>query len=202
MGSNAAFNFGPGRPSKNKLVDGVAELSPADIASAQRAPQSRVQTLRDSHHRLARLLASGLKQVEVAEISGYSANRIAQLRQDPAFMELVEHYRKMVNEGFVEAADEYYRTVSANRAIAARLINDKLSDEETAAEIPIRTLLAVHSDAADRTGYPKRTLAVNVNLDFAARLEKAVKRSKEVKTIEAKAEPAEAGVPTSVERRF
>lgn len=192
--------LGVGRPAIHPRVDGVRELSQQDVATLEHGTSPAAKALRDSHHRLARMIALGLRGEELLETSGYSAGRISVLKADPAFQDLIAHYRNMVNEGYLEAADEYYRTVSANRAISARRINDKLADDDE--DIPLRTLLAIHSDAADRTGYPKRSVAVNVNVDFAAKLEKAVQRSKTVRQIESKVlEPAE-GIPTKIERRI
>lgn len=174
--------FGPGKPSKQPSILALRELAPGEaqaIASVSDRPSSRIKSIRDSHHRLARLMAMGLRSSELAELSGYSAVRVSILRSDPAFMELVEHYRDIVNEGWKEEVDEYYGTVAANRTIAARLINDRLAEAEPD-DISLKELIAIHSDSADRTGYPKRTVAVNVNVDFAAKLDRAIKRSQTV----------------------
>lgn len=201
VSSNVAFKgLGAGRPAIHPRIDGVRELSHQDIATLEHGRAPAAKGLRDSHHRLARMIALGLRNEELLEASGYSNGRISVLKADPAFQDLIAHYRMMVNEGFTEAADEYYRTVSANRTISARRINDKLADDDE--DIPLRTLLAIHSDAADRTGYPKRSVAVNVSVDFAAKLEKAVQRSKTVRQIEEKALEPSDGVPTKIERRL
>lgn len=201
MSSNVASKgLGVGRPAIHPKVNGVRELSQQDVATLEHGAPPAAKALRDSHHRLARMIALGLRGDELLEASGYGSGRISVLRADPAFQDLIAHYRNMVNEGFLEGADEYYRTVSANRTIAARRINDKLTEDDE--DIPLRTLLAIHSDAADRTGYPKRSVAVNVNVDFAAKLEKAVQRSKTVRQIEEKPLSPEVGVPTKIERRM
>lgn len=54
---------------------------------------SLVQRLRDSHHRVAQLLAEGHRPFDVSAITGYSASHLSQLQADPAFCELVQHYR-------------------------------------------------------------------------------------------------------------
>lgn len=198
--SVASRGLGAGRPAIHPAINGVRELSQQDVAELTRGQGPAVKALRDSHHRLARMIALGLRNDELLEAGGYSAGRISVLKADPAFQELIAHYRRMVDQGFVEGTDEYYRTVSANRALSARRINDKLADDEE--EIPLRTLLAIHSDAADRTGYPKRSVAVNIAVDFAAKLEKAVQRSKTVRQIEAKSNESDEGIPTKIERRI
>lgn len=170
-------------------IDSVREITDADLAGLEREQElGRVQQFRDSHHMVARLFAMGLRPGQVAEETGYSAQRVWTLFQDPAFQELVAHYRGIVDDQFAESQDEYYRTVSANRRISARLINDKLNDTEPD-DIGFRELVLIHSDAADRTGYPKRNVAVNVNMDFASLLDKAVARSDSAKVISTELSP-------------
>jgi hypothetical protein len=132
---------------------------------------------------VARLFAMGLWPGEVATETGYSLGRVSTLGGDPAFQELIAHYRGMVNEAFADRQDEYFQTISANRTIAARLINDKLADVEPE-DVSFRELVLIHSDAADRTGYPKRTVALNVNADFASLMDRAIARSNSAKLIE------------------
>jgi hypothetical protein len=76
------------------------------------------------------------------------------------------------------------------RNMAQRMIVDQMEKaEENGDEIPLRTLLALEADAADRTGYPKRSMAINVNVDFATQLDRAVKRSEKVLKQEGKVIP-------------
>lgn len=182
--------FGPGRPRQRPQVLGTAPLTKEELLTyTPRKNEGKVAKFRDSHHKVARLFATGMRPGEVATASGYSLCRISTLWADPAFQELIAVYRKEFNEHFAEvvAEDQYYTTINANRVIAARRLNDKLLDDEE--EFTVSQLVAVHADAADRTGYPKRSVAVNVNVDFAAKLDQAIKRSSQVRTLEAKALP-------------
>lgn len=154
----------------------MRELEAGEVASLQRGKSPAVKVYRDSHHMVARLFATGLRPGAVAARVGYSLGRVSTLYADPAFKELIASYRDSVDEEWKESVDEYFETVAANRTIAARLINDKLSDADHS-DVSFRELVAIHGDAADRTGYPKRSVAVNVNVDFAARLDQAIKRS-------------------------
>lgn len=170
--------FGPGRPVAKPEILSVSPLTKEDITSfvpEEANTTNNVKQFRDSHHMVARLFAMGLRPGEVARRVGYSLARVSTLRSDPAFQELIAVYRKDVDEIFRENADEYFETVAANRVIAARRINDLLTDEDR--DLTPAQLIAIHSDSADRTGYPKRTVAVNVNVDFAARLDKAIAKS-------------------------
>lgn len=168
--------LGRGRPKGRPTIDGVRELSVEEVSVSERGRAPSVKRFRDSHHMVARLFASGLRPGEVAERTGYSLNRISTLYADPAFQDLIANYRESVDFGWRESVDEYFDTVSANRTIAARLIRDKLEDAKPE-DVSFRELVTIHADAADRTGYPKRSVAVNVNLDFAAKLDQAIKRS-------------------------
>ena len=140
-----------------------------------------VARFRDPHHRVARLVAAGLRPAETAAQSGYSLARIYVLQADPTFMQLVAEYRKEVTEGFVQSQDAYYELATTNMLTAERMLAEKLeiADEE-GTSLPTRDLLAISRDAADRFGYGKRTLNTNVNIDFAAKLEAAISRSGKV----------------------
>lgn len=134
--------------------------------------------LRESHHMVARLVASGARNKIIAEHTGYSDMRIAQLRQSPAFQQLVSTYKAMIDGEFLEEADAYAKLAFGNMIAAERHIADHLADADEMGElIPIKTALAISRDAADRFGYGKRQTNLNVNVDFAAKLEDAIRRS-------------------------
>lgn len=147
----------------------------------EKRPQTLVQRLRDSHHNVARLLALGLRDFEVAQRSGYSMQRVYTLKLDPSFAELVEHYRQQARATFEEAADDYLTLAAQNMIKAERMIADKLdaADADDKA-LPTRELIAISRDAADRLGYGKKQTNINVNVDFAAQLERAINRSGKV----------------------
>lgn len=153
------------------------------------------QKLRDSHHMVARLTAAGNRPGEVASLTGYSRERITSLLSSPAMEELVAQYRLKVDESFVENQDTFFALATQNMLAAERHIADAIAEAEDAGElIPIRTALAISRDAADRFGYPKKTHQTNVNIDFAAQLEKAIARSG--KTIEGTTSSRVASSPT------
>lgn len=190
--------FGPGRPAKRPSIDGVRELTSAELDHMSHGKSPAAKRFRDSHHRVARLFASGCRPGEVAERSGYSLGRISTLSADPAFQELVASYRSSVDESWKDSVDEYYDTVIAVRTMSARLIHDKLSETEPD-DVSFRELVTIHADAADRTGYGKRSTQVNVNTDFASLLDQAIKRSNEAKIINN--EPSEIEGPIPLARR-
>jgi len=159
----------------------------------QPRPGPQLQTIRDTHHKIARAVASGLNSNEVAALCGISVNRVGVLRSDPAFKELVAHYRAIITADWAEAADPVTDYLRANALKAQAMLSDKL---DAAAEkdefLPTRDLLGIAELGLDRTGYGKVNKNVNVNVDFAARLEDARKRTdalREVRTIEAVTQP-------------
>lgn len=149
------------------------------------AARPRLKSLRDSHHAIARLLASGMKTAEVCLVTGISYSRLSVLRADPSMKELIERYRGMVTKEWVAAQDQFHNYIYSNGLKSQRMISDRLdqADEENES-IPLKELIAIAADSADRVGYAKRTVQTNLNFDFAAKLEQAIERSK-MKTIEA-----------------
>jgi hypothetical protein len=62
-----------------------------------------VRSIRASHHQLARLLALGHDETQAALATGYSLAWVSQLKGDPAFDELVAHYRGAQDLEFLDA---------------------------------------------------------------------------------------------------
>lgn len=168
----------------------LAAIKDLRTSTADGTTQTLMTRLRDPHHRVARLIAAGLRTDEIAERSGYSHQRITTLQRDPAFQELVARYRKTVDEAFEREQDEYAKLATGNMLKAETMIAEKLEEaEETGEFLPTKDLIAISRDAADRFGYGKRQMNLNVNMDFAAELEKARSRSGKARVIEAAASP-------------
>lgn len=145
-----------------------------------------VMRLRDSHHMMARLCALGLRPNQVALVSGYGPVRVSQLMNDPAFMELVAQYRKdkHVTDGIGLGPLDNMREIAIQNALkSVRHIADHIDEADANGELlPVREALAIFADAADRVGLGKKQTSINVNIDFASQLDRAIKRSG--KTIE------------------
>lgn len=157
----------------------LRELTRADLSVlAQPRPPQSIQTLRDNHHRVARALASGMTNIDVALTCGISVGRVHVLKVDPAVQELILHYRSMLTAEWLKEADPVIDFLRSNSLKAAAMISDKL---DAAAEkdefLPTRDLLGIAELGFDRTGYGKVNKNVNVNVDFAANLEAARKRT-------------------------
>jgi DNA-binding CsgD family transcriptional regulator len=188
-------------------VSAIRVLSRADLKVLSIArPINQLQNLRDTHHRIARAVASGLSNGEVAATCGISNNRVSVLRADPAFAELVAHYRAILTAEWAEAADPVADYLRQNALKAQAMLSDKLDHASEQGEfLPTRDLLGIAELGLDRTGYGKVNKNVNINVDFAAKLEQARRRSDElrsVRTIEApptqpQSVPGESPLPPS-----
>ena len=182
MRGKLAPKIGRGRPTQGRVIGNVRSLVADDLPKLQeRRTRPAANRFRDTHHNVARLFAAGLRHNEVARRAGYSLVRISILYADPAFQELIAYYRKLVTASFVAAVDEYMELGTSNMMKAERMIADKLEAADAEGEtLPVRDLLAISRDAADRFGYGKKQTNVNVNVDFAAQLERAIRRSGKV----------------------
>ena len=79
-------------------------VSPEQLAAGPKGPTALVR-LRHTHHLLARALAEGKSNIEAAALSGYSPNSVSALKADPAFRELVAHYKAQVDDLFAQIQD-------------------------------------------------------------------------------------------------
>lgn len=169
---------GRGKIARVRRIGIVRELVRDDLEALREKRVPTIERLRDSHHRLARMFAAGLRPKAIAERTGYSLSRVIMLSQTPAFRDLIAQYREKVDSAFIDSIDEYYALATANMLKAERMLADKLDDADgDEVELPVKDLLAISRDAADRFGYGKKTTNVNVNVDFAAKLDAALKRS-------------------------
>lgn len=197
-----------GRLAKHPRVLAVRALTRDDLACLRekRIGPPKVQQYRETHHRVARLVAAGLRDGEISRMTGYSPGRVGQFKQDPAFQQLVAEYRGKVDEAWVNSLDEFYETSTSNMLRAERMLEahlDKAEDGE-ADLIPIKSLLSITADRADRFGYGKHSTKTNEIKDFAAMMEKMAAKSGRSNVIDAKANelPAESPVTKSIRGGF
>lgn len=200
------MSFEKGKFKSTLEIGEIRPLLREDLALLQVKRQPAViQRLRDPHHRLARFIATGMRDEEAARLSGYSLGGVYRLRQDPAFQQLIAQYREIVKDSWADSVDEYHELATGNMLKAERQIAEHLDKADEEGELlPVKNLLDISRDAADRFGYGKKQTNVNVNVDFAAQLEKAIKRSG--KTIEGVSsgsnfapQPAQVGRPRPIE---
>lgn len=126
------------------------DLTEADMAALAlprgTQPKSLVR-IHASHHSLARCLATGMKHTQAALVTGYSAGRIAQLVNDPAFTALVADYRREAKSVFADLA-ERMNEISLD---AIEILHERIQDDPGALTIPM--LMDIIKSFADRTGH-------------------------------------------------
>lgn len=171
-----------GAKAKPRRILEVKDLVKDDLlVLAKKRDTPLVARMRDSHHMVARLFALGLRPERIAETCGYSRSRILVFAQDPAFKELIAHYRELVTQEVKEVTQDFISIATSNMMKAERMLADKLDEADAADELlSVRELTAIVADRADRVGFGKKQTNVNVNVDFAAKLESAIARSGKV----------------------
>ena len=170
----------------------ILEVRPwveADLAALRsKRAVDRIQNLRDSHHGIARCIAAGLNNLEIAEVTGYSTHMIARHRQDPSVMELVARMREKITDRVIETIVADQIPVKA-RAAQLKLLNNIIETadiaEESGEPIPLKTAASAFAVLADRFGYGAKTTSVNVSVGFAASLEAAIARTRRLPPPEA-----------------
>lgn len=178
-----------GKIAKPPRILAVRPLAREDLGTLRETRvQPRVRAFRDTHHRLARLCAVGLRDSEILRLTGYSQQRLGTLRSDPAFQQLIAMNREKVDTGPV---DEFAETSISNMLRAERQLEEHLDIADDSGDLlPLKTLLAITSDRADRFGYPKKKeLNSNHVIDFARDIEARMARSGRGSVIDAKANP-------------
>lgn len=163
-----------GRAPKPVLSTIVRELTQADLAAIDQSLGSvapAVKSIRASHHRLAKALATGMKPGEAALACGYSLSRVSILQSDSTFRDLVEFYRGAETQAFRDTQAELLELSNVGIEVLKEKIEEgELSDKE---------LVDVTFKALDRAGFGPATKStqVNVNVDLSARLDAARRRA-------------------------
>ena len=169
-------------------ITNIREVTRADLAHLiVKREANVVRNLRDNHHRIARAVASGMSNGDVAATCGVTISRVVSLKLDPAFIELTAHYRAIITSEWAQQ-DTVIEFMRTNALKAQAMISDKLDDAAERNEfLPTRDLLGIAELGLDRTGYGKVNKNVNINVDFAAKLEAArgrASRAPAIRTIE------------------
>ncbi len=140
--------------------------------------RSRVTQIRDRHHTIAKLVASNVPKHFICKKMGLTWNTLDLLiNQTPAFAELIAHYRPLMVEQNADAEPGDYMDVLERVMVAAELeIQDRLMEEPE--KLSISELHKISRDAADRLGFSKHSVNLNVNITLAERLEGLRRRSR------------------------
>lgn len=88
----------------------MRDLGEQDVPLLLNPPRMGIENkpltrLRNTHHMLARLIAEGRNNTEAALATGYAPTRVTLLRNDPAFQELVAHYKSQAEHKWVDVQE-------------------------------------------------------------------------------------------------
>jgi len=140
-------------------------LAPEDLAMLQLAPtkQPSLKKIRDSHHALARTLASGISNIDASRITGFDQTYISIMKADPAFQELLSFYE---DHDEVKQADLRERMTLIALDVSAEIRDRLHNDPDAFSHSEMRQLLTA---LADRVGFgPSST--VHQTLDITETL--------------------------------
>jgi len=174
-----------------QTVDGpkglqVFEVRPAtaeDIANAVLIDYS-LKKIKSSHHEIARLLALGLKNVEVAAQTGYTPQHVHNLQNAPAFQELLAHYQKRRTDEVMDLT----KSINMTAADALQVLQERL--DEAPGAISDKDLLGITEKLLDRAGYSpvKKVLTAGISAaDLTALKDARPSPGDDAKTIEVEA---------------
>lgn len=156
----------------------VRELTAEDLKDLINAPRTDVpvlKKLRAIHHRQAALLAEGKTNNEVAAICGTTAQRVVQLKQDPAFKDLMHYYEDQIITLQLEDSARIRDKLIDTSEMALDEIRDRLEDDAKRTAMPTSELRQVAQLGLDRTvAPPKATTTVVttpsvITLDFGGK---------------------------------
>lgn len=128
------------------------------LANHRAVGQQRLKKIRSVHHKIARMMAAGCANVEIAAAVGMDNSRISWLAGDPSFQELLEHYK--------EAEYDAWREVRERAAMlgvtAAEIIMERM--EEKPDSIPTDTLLNLMKGGLDYGGHKPAERSENLHV--------------------------------------
>lgn len=166
------------RNHRTPYIKSVRAMTRDDIESLrQPSARVRIQKLKDAHHIVARLAVCGLSNIDIAAETGYSIQRICQLKGSPAMQELITRYRDDDHDEWRKSRDATYEYMHRIRLKTLRIMDEALDEDE---DIAPTLALKMFDSVADRTNYHRKSTKENINIDFAARLEAAISRSARV----------------------
>lgn len=161
-----------------EIVGEICEVTELDKLPAY--DKTVVKRLRDSHHALARALASGMRVADASLATGYSPSRIAILQQDSAFRELLNHYRVTKAEAII---DVEARALGIG-ADAMQELHERLMDNPEAITDPV--LLETITKMLGIAGYGPVSRSINKNFNYGIgdRLDRVEARQKKLESSE------------------
>lgn len=106
---------------------------------------SRLKALRYSHHLLAKAVASGKSLMECSRITGHTVARISDIKNDPAFQDLVAYYADELHQVYV---DVHQRMAALGTSVLEEL-QERFENEPE--KFSKRELMELFTTMADRS---------------------------------------------------
>lgn len=173
------------RKPNSPYIKSVRSMTREDLQFLrEKSARPVIQKLRESHHIIARLAASGMTTREIAAEVGYTETRVGLLRNTPAMKELIARYMDMDTDEWRKSRDTNWDAMQSLMRRTVRKANDAFEDDEDKNEIPLHVTLKYMDSMLDRLGYHRKSTKENINMDFAASLERAI--AERAKVIEGK----------------
>lgn len=160
LGSLGGVPSRRGRKKSPLSVEVIGEITEAEALDLLSLPSvdsavNHIQRLKTSHHNLARLISEGRSDVEASSITGYTPVRIRQLKEDPAFQELLNYYSSQVEEVYVNV---HQRLATFGQDILEEL-QTRLENDPNG--FTVRELKELMAESLDRGGYGKTSTQVH-----------------------------------------
>jgi hypothetical protein len=141
------------------------ELTEADILDLRNLPDisSPLKTISARHRHTAMLVAEGKSNNHIAEALNFTPARVGQLRQDPAFKELVHYYYDQIHEEALSDEKRIYGKVLLNTELALDHMTDRLEDPALSRRITTAELRQIADTRLDRTVAPPKVAQSQLN---------------------------------------
>jgi hypothetical protein len=124
----------------------------------------RLKALRYNHHMLAKAVASGQTLLECSKLTGLSVGRVSDLKNDPAFQELVSFYAEELNEVYV---DVHQRMAALGTSVLEELQERFEAEPEKFTKRELMDLFTTMADRSIATAKggpsPQQALSVGPN---------------------------------------
>lgn len=155
----------------------------SELTAEDRPPtydKTVVKRLRDSHHALARAIASGMGIQAASAATGYSPSRISMLQADPAFRELLDHYRRTKAEAVIDVEARFlYAGLDSLQSYM-----EQLEDDPESIPVALRVEAAKVFSAIAGYAAVSRSINKNYNMGIGDRLDRVEAKTR-TKTDEA-----------------
>lgn len=166
----------PAVPGERPELDSIRVL---DLVEAQSILQQETETrrlpkvpfnasekMRTRHHAIARLMAAGVKQVDVCRAIGTTPQSLKTLEGSPAFQALLLEYMNMMDKAAIDTATK----LRVLNSMGVDELTHRLSDPVEAGKLKTTEVLEIVKVASDRTGLgptSSKTVSLNGRISIA-----------------------------------